>query len=121
MKSLLLWQVRTLHVSLFHLKKKKKKSKSVEYETKDGYSNLSRSYFMEIMPVKIAIKPWAHKAVWNQPCSYLHATLKMSLKQFFRFKQNGAWEEQNEYSLIVPFCILGLLAPFSTHPQQTGF
>lgn len=75
------------------------------------------------MPVKIAIKPWVHmdKAMLNQPCSYLHAALKMSLKQFFRFKQNGAWDEQNEYSLIVPFCILELLAPFSTHPQQTGF
>lgn len=78
---------------------------------------------MEIMPVKIAIKPWVHmdKAMLNQPCSYLYAALKMSLKQFFRFKQNGAWDEQNEYSLIVPFCILELLTPFSTHPQQTGF
>lgn len=65
--------------------------KLVEYETKDGYSKISRCYFMGIMPVKIALKPWVRmdKAMLNQPCSYLHAALKMSLKQLFRFKQNG--------------------------------
>lgn len=55
---------------------------------------------MEIMPVKIAIKTWVHtdKAMLNQPCSYMHAALKMSLKQFFRFKQNGAWDELSRMS-----------------------